>query len=523
MSAVLAPKMANLDEIIGPDWRDPWWRLNNLYWIVNKQGKAERFVPNAEQTTYYQNQWYRNLILKVRQLGFSTFEVLLKLDQAMFNGNYNGVVISDSLVNAGKLFAKAEFAYDHLPRALKEALPLKSRESKSSLEFVHGSTVSVGTSARGGTVQDLHVSEMGEIASKRPVVAAEIVSGAFEACPMGESRIAVEATAKGADGEFYDLVMTALKRQQEGLPETPLDFRLHFFPWMGRSEYRLDPRMVIVSAEKHKYFDALQAKLGIAIDAWERAWYVKKEEGLKRKMKQEYPSTPEEAFEVAVDGAIYGDEMTFIREKGRILDIPLNPDEPVNTFWDLGSNNYTAIWLHQQVGMQNRFLKYMQDSGKGLGHYKQWLADWIAAQSTPIHTVRWGKHYLPHDAAYTMLGEDTRTKQEILQTGPNKLTNTVIVPKISDLTIGIDLTRQALVKDAFFDKQGCDAGERSGIKAIDAYRYEWDTNRGVWKDSPLKNWATDGADAIRQWAQAYQPVAEQRARRRHRHRNHRTA
>ena len=452
MSAVLAPALVDLDAILGPDWRDPWWRLNNLYWIVNKAGKPERFRPNAEQTEFYDNLWYRNIILKVRQLGFSTFEVILKLDQALFNGNYTGVVISDSLVNAGKLFAKAEFAYDHLPEALQDALPLKSRESKSSLEFVHGSMVSVGTSARGGTVQDLHVSEMGEIASKRPAAAAEIVSGAFESVPTPDpvtgqdgGRITVEATAKGSDGEFYDMCMLALKRKQEQLPETPLDFRLHFFAWMGRSEYRLDPRTVLVSPEKQKYFDALQAKLNITIDPWERAWYAKKEEGLGRKMKQEYPSTPEEAFEVAVEGAIYGDEMTFIREKGRICDIPLNPEVPVNTFWDLGTNNYTAFWLHQQVGMQNRFLRYFQDSGRGLGFYKQWLADWISAQSTPTHTVRWGTHYVPHDANYAMLGEDTRTKKTILEQGVNALKNVVVVDRISDLTVGIDQIGRAHV------------------------------------------------------------------------------
>lgn len=534
MSAVLAPAAVDLDAILGADWRDPWWRLNNLYWIVNKAGKPERFVPNDEQREFYENNWYRNLILKVRQLGFSTFEILLKLDQALFNGNFDGVVISDTRENAGLLFAKLEFAYDRLPEALKEALPLKSRESRSMLEFEHGSRVRVGTSARGGTVQDLHVSEMGEIASKRPAIAAEIVSGAFESVPLPDpatneagGRITVEATAKGADGEFYDLVMAALKRQLEGTPETPLDFRLHFFAWMGRREYRMDPATVLVSPDKHRYFDALQAKLGMTIDPWERAWYVKKEETLKRKMKQEYPSTPQEAFEVAIEGAIYGDEMTFVREKGRICDIPLDPGHPVNTFWDLGTNNYTAIWLHQQIGFQNRFLRYYQNAGRGLGFYKQWLADWLAAQGTPSQPVRWGTHYVPHDADAAMLGEDTRTKRTILGEGVNALKNIVVVPAISDLTVGIDLTRAALVKDCYFDKKGCDAdgvvddsqrAEKTGVKALDAYRYEWDANNGRYKDSPLKNWATDGADAFRQFAQVLKPAGPTRERD-HRRRN----
>ena len=296
MSAVLAERPQTLDEILGPHWRSLEWRLRNLYWIVDKSGTAVRFEPNDEQLDFIRNLHSRNLILKARQMGFSTLIELLQLDQGMFNANHTGVVIADTLPNSGRLFGKVEFAHKRLPSALKAALPLKALASKSSMEFEHGSGIYVGTSSRGGTPQLVHVSEFGAICRKYPERAAEIVSGTFESIPMNGCGI-VESTAEGAAGPFYEMVQTAMKRQAEGSPETPLDWRLHFYPWFKKAEYRLDPAMVIVSAQDHAYFDKLQAELGVTIEPAQRAWYCKKRETQKRLMKREYPSTPLEAFE----------------------------------------------------------------------------------------------------------------------------------------------------------------------------------------------------------------------------------
>lgn len=202
MTAAVGNERDALDAVLDPEkWGDLEWRLCNLYWIVDEHGKAVRFAPNEEQLDFIRNLHPRNLILKARQLGFSTLLQVLELDQAMFNANHNGVVIADTLPNAGKLFAKVEFAYSKLPQALQDALPLKSKTSKTGMEFEHGSTYYVSTSSRGGTVQLLHVSELGKIARKYPERAQEIVSGAFESVPI-DGVIVVESTAEGAAGEI---------------------------------------------------------------------------------------------------------------------------------------------------------------------------------------------------------------------------------------------------------------------------------------------------------------------------------
>jgi hypothetical protein len=154
---------------------------------------------------------------------------ILELDQALFNANHNGVVIADTLPNAGKLFSKVEFASSQLPEALRARC--RSRAAGQDEPGVRARLDDLRRhQRRGGTVQLLHVSELGKIARKYPQRSEEIITGAFESVPA-DGCIVVESTAEGAAGEFYDLVMPALKRKQEGAPESALDWRLHFFPW----------------------------------------------------------------------------------------------------------------------------------------------------------------------------------------------------------------------------------------------------------------------------------------------------
>ena len=202
-----------LDDVLGPQWTSLEWRLCNLYWIVNKGGKAVRFEPNDEQLDFVRNLHTRNLILKARQKGFSTLIQLIQLDQGLFNTHHVGATIAETLPNAGKLFKKIEFAHGRLADDLKAALPIKAMTSKSALEFEHGSSIYVGVSARGDTLHLLHVSEFGKICRRYPERAEEIISGAFEAVPT-DGCIVVESTAEGAAGPFYDLVMAAQRRQR---------------------------------------------------------------------------------------------------------------------------------------------------------------------------------------------------------------------------------------------------------------------------------------------------------------------
>lgn len=511
-------------------WRSLEWRLENLYWIVDKDAKKVRFQLKPQQRAFVRRLWYRNLILKARQLGFSTLMQIIHLDQAWWNPHHNGVVIADTLPNAGKLFAKIEFAYAHLPDLLKQAYPIAKREIGSLLTIAHkdasglpaDSTISVSVSSRGGTVQLLHVSELGKIALKFPQRADEINTGAIESVPKGDPNdpeskpgvIVIESTAEGAFGLFWELCEPAIKRMHEKTPETRADWRLHFFPWYEAAEYRLpadEVALVEIPAKLTAYFRKLEVELGITIDPAQRAWYAKEQERLRGKMKQEYPATPEEAFEQAIEGAIYGEQMTWLRENGRlgVLDVDIN--YPVDTIWDFGTGRTNAIWFKQTIGVQHRWFYYL--SGESVEEGMKGLRFWWDRIEKHRHRYgySWGTHILPHDADAEILGEVPTTKHRILEglgMGSGEGGTIVVVPRIATIDQGIEITRTALHGNHWFDKRkpddakGEDMGAGHGIACLDGYQYEWDDKRGVWSKTPLHNWASHGADAWRQWAQA---------------------
>lgn len=479
-------------EALRPDlWADPFWRLNNLYCIVTEEGKVAPFRMNEEQQELFRNLHTRNLILKARQLGFTTLICLVALDQCLFNANFSAGIIAHNREDAEKFFRnKVIFAYDRLPAALREQITI-DKKTESQVTFSNGSTLYVSTSFRGGTLQLLHVSEFGKICRKYPEKAKEIVTGAFEAV-AADNVLFVESTAEGMGGYFFDYCMQALRLQQEGQKLSKLDWRLHFFPWFRKRAYAIDPDGVVVTERAARYFRETEAKLGVKFTPEQRAWWVKKRASLLGDMGREYPATPEEAFEQAVEGAIYGEQMAYIREQGRITDVPYLPDVPVNTFWDLGVGDSTVIWLHQRVGWQNRWIGYVAESMKGMSYWWKWLTEWADARG-----ATWGTHYLPHDADAAIQGESVTTRKELLeQAGARRIE---VVPRVRDIETGIALTRKALVADNWFDRTACS----EGIRCLDSYQYEWDDKLGRWKDRPLHNWASHGADAWRQFAQGY--------------------
>lgn len=192
-----------------------------------------------------------------------------------------------------------------------------------------------------------------------------------------------------------------------------------------------------------------------------------------------------------IKGAYYAEQMEASRLAGRVLKIPLLPGVPVNTFWDLGWNDTTAIWFHQRVGMEHRFIDYIECSGKDLGFFAQEI------QGRPYV---YGSHYLPHDAENKTLGSGGKSVRMLLQ-DLLKAHKFEVVPRTDSLVSAINQTR-AVLPACYFDEDKC----ANGIAAMEAYRREWDERLGDFKQEPLHDWASNGADAFRQFAQGYREI-----------------
>lgn len=471
------------------DWKNPVWRLHNLYWITDKAGKVVKFNPNGEQTQFLEALHYRNVILKARQLGFSTLIQLIFLDAVVFNSNVRAGVIADSLDNVATIFRdKIKFAYDRLPDAIKaERYPVQ--DSTSELLLSNNSSVRVGTTMRSGTLQYLHVSEFGKICAKNPEKAREIVTGAIPAVAQ-DGFLFVESTAEGREGAFYDMVERARKRI--GSPHLQIEEKFHFFAWWGREEYELDPTTIMISPEDHKYFDGITEKTGAFLSPRKRAWYVATRDVMGDDMKREYPSIPDEAFEASNEGAWYREQFDQMRSDGRLCRVPYERSEPVNTFWDLGQNDTTAIWFHQRIGPEDRFLRFYEANGKTLDHFVQYMRD---------TGYLFGPLYLPHDATHKRLQKGYRNQSIEEMIHDLGFTDTIIVPRIDDVTLGIKQTRAAL-STAYFDAEAC----KEGLDHLEKYSKEWDERGGCWKDYPKHDKHSNAADALRQWGQHHKEL-----------------
>jgi hypothetical protein len=491
---------AELDKILRDELEkvtlgDPEWRIDNLYWIQDEQGKKVKFVRNAAQREWWKNRWYLNVILKARQLGFSTEIAIEILDECLFIPNFTAGIIDYSIDDAKKKLAKIKFAYDALRPDIKARIPLVKSNTEN-MEFGNGSRIEVGTSHRGGTLQHLHVSEYGKISAFRPDKAKEIKTGGFGTVHAGQ-RIDVESTAEGLGGEFYDLVQRSQALALEKRDLSKLDFKLHFFAWWQHPGYRLDPRFVKISTDLDEYFQELADKHGIRLDSGQRAWYAAKREQIGHdSVFQEYPSIPEEAFKASIEGAYFKRQMSKARQDGRITHIPYDEMRLVNTFWDIG-NDTTSIWFHQTDGVRHRLIDYYENADESIAHYAMELRE--RAQSCGY---KYGKHYGPHDLMNADWGGTGKTRFEIAK-GLGLLFT--VVPRIDDKNDAIDVARQFLGM-CWFDEKYCERG----IQCLDSYVKRWNETLGTWSREPLHNWASHGADSFMTGAMGYKPDREKK-------------
>lgn len=464
---------------------DRFWRLNNLYYIIDKDGNRIKFEMNESQLFLYNNMWYLNLILKDRQRGFSTFIAIFMLDMCLFNSNTSAGIIDITLVDAKKKLGKIAYAYENLPEQIKNELKLTT-DSKTEMAWSNGSVVSVSTSHRGGTLQILHISEMGKIASKFPERAREIRTGALNTL-KGGNLVFNESTAEGLAGEFFDECQKARQIEATGEKLTNLDFKFHFFAWWMGEENEIDPDGVHISEEMELYFKELEQLIGRKISARKRAWYVKKDAQQKADMKREYPGTPDEAFEAAIEGAYLGKIMSKLYKKRRITIVPYEPGVTVNTGWDYGLNDMMTIWLHQRVGFTERIIGYIEGEDEDVTYY------WDKLQKD--FEYLWGYHFLPHDFGHRRGGtaktpaDKPRTLEAILiEAG---MRNTKIIPKISDKRASINESKLFLPK-VYIDKKSCE----KGITCLQNFKREWDEVNAVWRDKPKHDKAMHGYDGF---------------------------
>jgi hypothetical protein len=469
---------------IGDQCSHRLWRLNNLYTVTDKHGRRVTFTMNSAQEALYHAMHRQNVILKARQRGFTTFIQLMLLDACLFNSDVRAGTIAHTLPDAQVIFRdKVRFPYDHLPDMIKWMVPVRNNNATEML-FANNSSIRVGVSLRSGTLQYLHVSEYGKICAKFPEKAREVRTGALNTLDKN-GQVFVESTAEGQDGHFFELCQHARTLRNAGDALTPMDFKFHFSPWHEDEAYVLPAGSVAIPATYRDYFARLE-RIGIALTPEQQAWYVKKCEQQQGDMKREFPSTPDEAFEAAIEGAYYADQLARMEMDRRLTRLPIDLSLPVLTTWDLGLNDATAIWFIQVVGREIRFVDYYENSGFGLEHYVQELS-----RRREQHGFVFGEHYFPHDVNNGEISNGKSRFDTLLSLGIQP----VPVPRVQNINDGINAARRMLGQ-SLIDPVRCDRG----LKALRHYRKEWDEDRASFRDKPFHNGASHGGDAFLNFA-----------------------
>jgi hypothetical protein len=430
----------------------------------------------------------------------TTVIVISFTDHAIFNDNQRCGIIAQSLPHAESFFRdKAKFAYDNLPQIVKDLYPIQTSNT-SEILFKNNSSIRVATSMRSGTIHRLHVSEMGKIAAEHPGKAVEIVTGSLAAVPA--SGIAsIESTAEGQEGEFHKIATRAERRALDPRPLAPKEMKFHFFAWHDLPEYQTDPRHVRIAPEWHDYFDQVEIERNKRLILPQRAWYImtleNEQNGDTEKMWREYPSTPAECWQQSTQGTWYAPQIAAARAQGRICQIPHVNNVPVHTFWDIGAGDGTGIWAMQDVGTRHRFIRYFEDWAQGYGHFVRLLREtgW-----------NFGVHYLPHDANHERQMENRVASPLMLLQEIAPDWNFQIVPRVDHITNGIQMVRDKF-PEAWFNVDGSGADCEAGLKHVELYKKKWNARLGVFSDEPEKlDGHSEAADALRQWAQGYDPA-----------------
>lgn len=203
----------------------------------------------------------------------------------------------------------------------------------------------------------------------------------------------------------------------------------------------------------------------------------------KRSMsEEEYEQEYEVSFAAGLVGAYFTKELAAAEKDGRIGKIPHDPALPVDTYWDLGINDMCAVWFVQTLRGRHRVIDYYEISGASIPD---------VLRDIRKKEYNFGRFVLPHDAN----ARDFSTgKAQVQVFRDHGVRNITIVPRVGTKREGINAARMIFAVSEF-DAEKC----KTGLKALANYQRKWDAKNNVFQDTPLHNFASNGADAFQQF------------------------
>ena len=287
---------------------DPIWRLNNLYRVSGNKGELFWFKQNNIQrlTNNFTNK--RNMILKARQVGISTDQILKQFDATCFNKNFTACILADQQSSIEKLFKIVINAYRYMPEKLKPQLG-RGGGSKYSLEFpAMNSRIFCALSSHGHAINHLHISEDSFI---------EDYGRVYETmeCVPKEGTITKESIANGL-GRYYD-----------EWNDTNSVFDKHFYPWFFHEDYFIPTDPLMLTEEEKQFKVKAKIKYGVDITDAQINYRRFKQQSLKERFIEKYPEDDETCFLKSGDNIFNVEKIKEFLNK-----VPKQDDEIIKIF-----------------------------------------------------------------------------------------------------------------------------------------------------------------------------------------------
>lgn len=217
------------------------------------------------------------------------------------------------------------------------------------------------------------------------------------------------------------------------------------------------------------------------------------------------------SFQAAIPGAYYG---AIIERMERcnpplITRVPHDPSFLVETWWDLGIRDDTAVWFTQRVGRERRVIDYYEGAGVGIDYYVSIINGKCPAE-TAVANERRGRyqydlHVLPHDASNAQISQRGGASFSDVMKKDYRHPNRV-APKTSSLQLSIDKVRRYLPTCVFDEEL-----TKDGLNKLRQYRRQWNLEHRRYDQNPLHDFTCHAADAFRTGVdgdQAVSPVVQ---------------
>lgn len=261
--------------------RSKSWRLDNCYYIVNKQKKRQLFSMNKAQRFLHEQGGQFNDVLKARQLGISTYALIDCLDDACFSRNQTICILAHEQDAIKKLFRIVRYAYDNMDDLIKPVIG-RGGGSKYEIYFPEiNSRIYCDLESRGDTISRLHISEYAFTKNKDAVLAT------IDAVPIESGKITRETTANGLN-HFYS----------EWSDKDSI-YKKFFFPWYYMGIYKIDSDPITdKTKEEIALIESAKKNYGIELTDQEIAWRrfkIKQKKSLEHFL-QEFPEDDQSCF-----------------------------------------------------------------------------------------------------------------------------------------------------------------------------------------------------------------------------------